>query len=59
SRLLTVDLNSVNYWLRLFEENTVITYSDTRLSYPDHPDRFDSWTMALCRESVTGRCYWE
>ncbi|XP_050962559.1 tripartite motif-containing protein 16-like [Labeo rohita] len=58
-RLLTVDLNSVNYWLRLFEENTVITSSDTRLSYPDHPDRFESWTMALCRESVTGRCYWE
>ncbi|XP_016427995.1 tripartite motif-containing protein 16-like protein [Sinocyclocheilus rhinocerous] len=59
SRLLTLDLNSVNYGLRLFEENTVITYSDTRLPYPDHPDRFDSWTMALCRESVTGRCYWE
>ncbi|XP_073704202.1 E3 ubiquitin/ISG15 ligase TRIM25-like [Garra rufa] len=59
SRLLTVDLNSVNNWLRLFEENTVITYSDTRLPYLDHPDRFDSWTMALCRESVTGRCYWE
>ncbi|XP_059418453.1 tripartite motif-containing protein 16-like [Carassius carassius] len=59
SRLLTLDLNSVNYNLRLFEENTVITYSDTRLPYPDHPDRFDCWTEALCRESVTGRCYWE
>ncbi|KAK2916934.1 hypothetical protein Q8A67_001308 [Cirrhinus molitorella] len=31
SRLLTVDLNSVNNWLRLLEENTVITSSDTRL----------------------------
>ncbi|XP_067220067.1 tripartite motif-containing protein 16-like [Chanodichthys erythropterus] len=59
SRLLTLDPNSVNNWLRLFEENTVITYSDTRLPYPDHPARFDSWTEALCRESVTGRCYWE
>ncbi|XP_048014586.1 tripartite motif-containing protein 16-like protein [Megalobrama amblycephala] len=59
SRLLTLDVNSVNNWLRLFEENTVITYSDTRLPYPDHPARFDSWTEALCRESVTGRCYWE
>ncbi|ROL42036.1 Tripartite motif-containing protein 16 [Anabarilius grahami] len=59
SRLLTLDVNSVNNWLRLFEENTVITYSDTRLPYPNHPDRFDSWTEAMCRESVTGRCYWE
>ncbi|XP_043091120.1 tripartite motif-containing protein 16-like protein [Puntigrus tetrazona] len=59
SHLLTLDLNSVNYYLRLFEENTVITYSDTLMPYPDHPDRFDSWTEALCRESVTGRCYWE
>ncbi|XP_052407238.1 E3 ubiquitin-protein ligase TRIM16-like [Carassius gibelio] len=59
SRLLTLDLNSVNYILRLFEENTVITFSDTRLPYPDHPDRFDYWAEAMCRESVTGRCYWE
>ncbi|XP_067311895.1 tripartite motif-containing protein 16-like protein isoform X2 [Pseudorasbora parva] len=59
SRLLTLDVNTVNNWLRLFEENTVITYSDTRVPYPDHPDRFDSWTEALCVESVTGRCYWE
>ncbi|XP_077058546.1 tripartite motif-containing protein 16-like [Siphateles boraxobius] len=59
SRLLTLDLNSMNHWLRLFEGNTVITYSDTNLPYPDHPDRFDCWTEALCVESVTGRCYWE
>lgn len=59
SRLLTLDLNTVNHWLRLFEGNTVITYSDTRLLYPDHPDRFDCWTEALCTESLTGRSYWE
>ena len=27
-------------------------------SYPDHPDRFDEWQV-LCREGVSGRCYWE
>ncbi|KAK0148797.1 Neoverrucotoxin subunit alpha [Merluccius polli] len=27
--------------------------------YPDHPERFDTWPQVLCRESLTGRCYWE
>ncbi|ROI70169.1 Tripartite motif-containing protein 16 [Anabarilius grahami] len=59
TRLLTLDLNSVNYLLYLSEGNTMITVADTVQSYPDHPDRFDIWTEALCRESVCGRCYWE
>jgi len=59
SCLLTLDLNSVNNWLRPVEGNTVITYSDTDQLYPDHPDRFDCWTEAMCVESVTGHCYWE
>ena len=28
-------------------------------SYPDHPERFDRWEQVLCREGLTGRCYWE
>ncbi|XP_051742740.1 tripartite motif-containing protein 16-like isoform X5 [Ctenopharyngodon idella] len=59
SRLLTLDLNSVNNWLRLSEGNTVITGTDTNQCYPDHPDRFNHWMQTLCVESVTGRCYWE
>ncbi|XP_067237251.1 E3 ubiquitin/ISG15 ligase TRIM25-like isoform X2 [Chanodichthys erythropterus] len=59
SRLLTLDPNSVHNWLRLSEGNTVITVADTHQCYPDHPARFDHWWQALCRESVTGRCYWE
>ncbi|XP_048036525.1 E3 ubiquitin/ISG15 ligase TRIM25-like [Megalobrama amblycephala] len=59
TRLLTLDLNSVNYLLYLSEGNTMITVADTVQSYPDHPDRFDIWTEALCRENVCGRCYWE
>ena len=27
--------------------------------YPDHPDRFDHYCHLLCREGLTGRCYWE
>ncbi|XP_029924005.1 stonustoxin subunit alpha-like [Myripristis murdjan] len=26
--------------------------------YPDHPDRFN-WPQVLCKEGLTGRCYWE
>ncbi|XP_029903494.1 neoverrucotoxin subunit alpha-like, partial [Myripristis murdjan] len=25
----------------------------------DHPERFDSWKQILCRDGLTGRCYWE
>ncbi|KAL4009510.1 hypothetical protein ACER0C_003362 [Sarotherodon galilaeus] len=28
-------------------------------SYPDHPDRFDVRPQLLCRNGLTGRCYWE
>ncbi|XP_043082557.1 tripartite motif-containing protein 16-like isoform X3 [Puntigrus tetrazona] len=59
SCLLTLDLNSVNCALRLSDTNTVMSFTNIPLQYPDHPDRFDSWLEALCRESVTGRCYWE
>ena len=27
--------------------------------YPRHPERFDSRFQVLCREGLTGRCYWE
>ena len=27
--------------------------------YPDHPDRFDWCPQLLCRNVLTGRCYWE
>ncbi len=37
----------------------MITYTDTDQPYPDHPDRFDVYHQVLCRESVSGRCYWE
>ena len=28
-------------------------------SYPDHPERFNICDQVLCREGLTGRCYWE
>ncbi|XP_062864601.1 tripartite motif-containing protein 16-like [Trichomycterus rosablanca] len=55
----TLDPNTVNKNLRLSEENKVVTWSRTEQSYPDHPDRFDYYCQVVCRESVSGRCYWE
>ncbi|XP_016116755.1 tripartite motif-containing protein 16-like [Sinocyclocheilus grahami] len=58
-RQLTLDLNSVSNGVHLSERNTVMSYTKLHEGYPDHPDRFDYWCHALCRESLTGRCYWE
>ncbi len=50
----------MNKYLRLSERNRVITGTLTEQQYPDHRDRFDGYNLqVLCRESVSGRCYWE
>ncbi|XDV12189.1 hypothetical protein PO909_000908 [Leuciscus waleckii] len=54
----TLDPNTVHPCFFLSEDNTVITYTNTYYSYPDHPERFD-YAQALCTEGVCGRCYWE
>ncbi|XP_062864496.1 tripartite motif-containing protein 16-like [Trichomycterus rosablanca] len=55
----TLDPNTVNKNLRLSEENNVVTCSRRLQLYPDHRDRFDYYYQVVCRESVSGRCYWE
>ncbi|XP_056615244.1 NACHT, LRR and PYD domains-containing protein 3-like [Triplophysa dalaica] len=56
---LTLDLNTTHTKLKVSEENRKITRVRECHSYPDHPDRFDVHHQVLCRESLTGRCYWE
>ncbi|KAI7804904.1 putative NACHT [Triplophysa rosa] len=56
---LTLDPNTANTRLILSEKNKKITLVEERQSYPDHPDRFDHRPQVLCRQSLTGRCYWE
>uniref|UniRef100_A0A672PUP2 Protein NLRC3-like n=1 Tax=Sinocyclocheilus grahami TaxID=75366 RepID=A0A672PUP2_SINGR len=56
---LTLDPNTVNIHLRLSEENRKVTRLEEQQSYPDHPDRFDFFPQVVCRESLSGRCYWE
>ncbi|XP_061095063.1 tripartite motif-containing protein 16-like [Conger conger] len=56
---LTLDPNTVHEELRLSEGNREVTRVREIQSYPDHPERFDNWPQVLCREGVSGRCYWE
>ncbi|XP_056439340.1 NACHT, LRR and PYD domains-containing protein 12-like [Gadus chalcogrammus] len=56
---LTLDPNTAHRRLSLSEDNRKVTGVGEDQSYPDHPDRFDSWPQVLGREALTGRCYWE
>ncbi|XP_051542973.1 NACHT, LRR and PYD domains-containing protein 3-like isoform X2 [Myxocyprinus asiaticus] len=56
---LKLDSNTAHTELILSEGNRKVTRVRERQSYPDHPERFDWYPQVLCRESLTGRCYWE
>ncbi|XP_072231652.1 stonustoxin subunit alpha-like, partial [Leuresthes tenuis] len=56
---LTIDTNTMNRELKLSDNNRKVTHVKKVQSYPDHPDRFDQWCQLLCRNVLTGRCYWE
>ncbi|KAM4619214.1 NACHT, LRR and PYD domains-containing protein 3-like [Polymixia lowei] len=56
---LTLDPNTTNINLSLSEGNRKVTEVEEEQSYPDHPERFHFWPQVLCREGLTGRCYWE
>ncbi|XP_072566831.1 tripartite motif-containing protein 16-like [Paramormyrops kingsleyae] len=55
---LTLDPNTAHRLLSLSEGNRKVTRGAEQ-PYPDHPERFEYWYQVLCRESLTGRCYWE
>ncbi|XP_016118006.1 stonustoxin subunit beta-like [Sinocyclocheilus grahami] len=56
---LKLDPNTAHTQLILSEGNKKTTYVKDHQPYPDHPDRFYDREQILCRESLTGRCYWE
>ncbi|XP_028456433.1 NLR family CARD domain-containing protein 3-like [Perca flavescens] len=56
---LQLDTNTVNGKLKLSDNNRKVTNVGEDQSYPDHPDRFDFWEQLLCKNGLTGRCYWE
>ncbi|XP_067091733.1 NACHT, LRR and PYD domains-containing protein 14-like isoform X2 [Osmerus mordax] len=56
---LTLDPNTACRLLSLSEENRKVTWRREEQPYPDHPERFDYCSQVLCREGLSGRCYWE
>uniref|UniRef100_A0A671S4N3 NACHT, LRR and PYD domains-containing protein 12-like n=1 Tax=Sinocyclocheilus anshuiensis TaxID=1608454 RepID=A0A671S4N3_9TELE len=56
---LTMDPDTANTKLILSEENRKVTFVDEDQPYPDHPERFNKRPHVLCRERLSGRCYWE
>ncbi|XP_029599961.1 tripartite motif-containing protein 16 [Salmo trutta] len=56
---LTLDPNTAYTHLSLSEGNRKVTFTFQDQPYPDHPDRFTNRWQVLCREGLSGRCYWE
>ncbi|KAG5844292.1 tripartite motif-containing protein 16 isoform X1 [Anguilla anguilla] len=57
---LTLDPNTAYRELVLSDGNCKVTRKRAVQFYPDHPERFDSFSQVLCREPLGGfRYYWE
>lgn len=49
----------MNRFLKLSHDHRKVTSVAEEQLYPPHPDRFQNWEQLLCRDGLTGRCYWE
>uniref|UniRef100_A0A673ZVY0 B30.2/SPRY domain-containing protein n=1 Tax=Salmo trutta TaxID=8032 RepID=A0A673ZVY0_SALTR len=58
-RTLTLDPNTAGTHLSLSKGNRKVTCTRQVQPYPGHPDRFTNTLQVLCREGLSGRCYWE
>ncbi|KAK0144880.1 NLR family CARD domain-containing protein 3 [Merluccius polli] len=56
---LTLDPNTAHRELSLSEDHREVKWVGEDQSHPDHPERFNYRVQVLCREGLTGRCYWE
>uniref|UniRef100_A0A671RD55 B30.2/SPRY domain-containing protein n=1 Tax=Sinocyclocheilus anshuiensis TaxID=1608454 RepID=A0A671RD55_9TELE len=56
---LTLDPSTINNHLILSENSKKATRVEVPQLYSDHPERFDGCEQVLCKERLTGRCYWE
>lgn len=55
---LTLDRRTAHKWVEV-ESNSRAAFCYTKHESLDHPDKFLCWPQILCREALTGRCYWE
>ncbi|XP_045917402.1 E3 ubiquitin-protein ligase TRIM50-like [Micropterus dolomieu] len=56
---LALDPDTAYRKLKLSDDNKKVTAVRDYQPYPDHPERFDCFCQLLCRNGLTGRCYWE
>ncbi|XP_033480171.1 stonustoxin subunit beta-like isoform X1 [Epinephelus lanceolatus] len=56
---LTLDPNTAYREMVLSEGNRKAELTDLVQDYPEHPERFSHLYQVLCKEGLTGRCYWE
>ncbi|KAG7460239.1 hypothetical protein MATL_G00219360 [Megalops atlanticus] len=56
---LTLDPNTAHRELSLSEGDRKVTRGREEQPYPDRAERFDQRRQILCREGLSGRCYWE
>ncbi|KAF7651861.1 hypothetical protein LDENG_00104600 [Lucifuga dentata] len=59
TRDLTLDINTAHKLLEISPDNKKATYTGNEHPYPDNPERFDRLAQVMCKEGLTGRCYWE
>uniref|UniRef100_A0A3B5L4K9 B30.2/SPRY domain-containing protein n=1 Tax=Xiphophorus couchianus TaxID=32473 RepID=A0A3B5L4K9_9TELE len=52
-------LNGAHRNLQLSDNNRKVTVGGKKQPHPDDPERFDVWEQLLCKDGLTGRCYWE
>ncbi|XP_029938750.1 NLR family CARD domain-containing protein 3-like, partial [Salarias fasciatus] len=56
---LQLDENSMHRNLKLSNNKRMVTRVRKMQPYPDHPHRFDECKQLLCKNDLSGRCYWE
>uniref|UniRef100_A0AAY4BJ37 B30.2/SPRY domain-containing protein n=1 Tax=Denticeps clupeoides TaxID=299321 RepID=A0AAY4BJ37_9TELE len=56
---ILLDPNTVNKQLVISKNGKKIERVKEGQSYPDNPERFDYYEQALCKEGLTGNCWWE
>ncbi|XP_062270442.1 NLR family CARD domain-containing protein 3-like isoform X2 [Scomber scombrus] len=56
---LVMDPKTSHRNLFLSDNNRKVTAVRQEESYSDHPKRFNHWKQLLCKDGLTGRCYWE